>query len=1319
MNPFRPTEGVKPVRVSPFRLWGILLLFLFFASYAVWKSERFQNLIQGVSQSRLSEALGRSVTYQTVDFRVFPPSVRLAAVRVANDPRLTGSLLAAEEVSIGGGVSLVGRELRLGRIRALRPHIVLVQFADGSWNLPPGLSKPAATGSGSGLAVRIGSILVQEGIFEFDGRKMKFSGRLEDFTAQLNSRPGNRYQGSLVARRATIRVADSEAIVASLSLRFTDDPKKGVVVDDLRVDGKVGHIHATGSIENPARPHVVFDAAGDVSVDEVERIFHVELGFSGEGRVRARVEVPTDGPFRLTGRLESPKITAPPFTLEEVSANVTASAESLVAQIEHAGYSGGRASGSFRIANLAGKPQPMTLALEAQGVSVERFFGDIGLKGTGLSGAATIALGLRWGEGGITRADGGGSLRIDPGSAASLIPGRFGVPISGGGPISIVRGKIGFEGVSVRMPQSTVELTGGILIGKWQPDFDYRLRSRDLAEIDHVYQNFLAAGGSKPAPLGLGGSGEIFGHLGGRWTEPDATAQVSAEDARFAGVTFGSVRGSVDMRDGAFWFKPLHVYEGEATLSLEGMARYRVAPGRPRFDLQASAKNYPLSRLLQYLDFSYPVDGKVSGSFPVSGTPDALTGGGPIELVDATIWGQEISRLSARVVFSPGRVALEDLRAAVSGGGMVGGRGAFSMKDRTFEAKLAGDVIPLDAIAMVREQTSDVSGKLSFELTGSGSIDHPDLHATASLSGAAFFGRPVPESAEPRLEVTMTKGVLQAAAAVADRWSLKAHGDLFGKPARIDVALDAADLAALLLLTPFPLPAGRTGAVALAGSLTLPDKPEGHPSGSFTVTKARFDLPERPGVLATSGEVRISLGDGRLTFDEFHAKGEGTDLKAGGSIDLGRKPVAMNLAVSGSLDAALLALEIPDLGLNGRLALDVRAAGTLDAPVLSGTIRVENGRYRVASLSQFLDDINATLTFQGARADLDGRAKLGGGEVYASGGFRIEKLALQDFRVTMQARRVALRYPQDLRLLVDADLVASGNGTKNDVRGEVTLLRGTYSKDFEVTLADLVARSRPAGAIAAREAWKDQTTLEVRVVSSAALEVRNNLARLTATVDLLVRGTIADPSVTGQITLDEGGRITFRDVRYDIDAGTITFANAHGFAPILDIRARAEVKGYDLIVSLVGTWPRIQTSFTSDPPLPDEQILGLLLTGSAPTARSGAGTTDTTSESIVSAGASIAAGAAASTLTRPTQRLFKLDRFEIDPVFTGGQLSDVRSTVGKQIGPNLLVTTSQSFDTSKAPIFQIEWRVSDSVIVRALRDENGVYLIDVRRRTRY
>ncbi len=1316
MSPFRQTEGVKPLRLSASRLLSVVLVFLILASYAIWKSERFQNLIHGVSQSRLADALGRPVTFRTVDLRVFPPAVRLADVRVGNDPRLPGPLLSAEEVSIGGGVSLVGQELRLGRIRALRPHIALVQFADGTWNLPPGLTSSAKPGGG-GLKLKIGSILVQEGVIEFDGRSMAFTGRLEDLAAELHSLPGGGYRGGIVAQRATIHLSDSEPLVASLKTRFVLDPRRGLTFDDIRLEGPFGTLRANGALENLDRPDAVFAATGDVSIEEVERVFHLDLGFAGRAAVRVRLEIPPAGGFRLAGTVRSPRVRASVFTLEDLAATVTATPEALIAEIERAGYSGGAASGTLRIANLGEKTSPMTLALEARGFSVERFLGDIGLPGTGLSGAAAVTVALRWGEAGLTRADGGGSLRVQPGPAASLVRGRFGIPTGGGGPFSVVRGRIGFDGASFHFPQSSVDLSGGLVIGVWQPDFDFRLRSRDLGEVDRIFQNFLAAGGSRPEALGLGGSGEIAGHVGGKWTEPDAVAQVTAEDARYAGVAFGSVRGSVEMREGAFFFRPLRVYDGESTLSLEGMARYRVVPGRPRFDLSIAANRYPLSRLLEYLDLKFPVDGRVTGAFPVSGTPEALSGGGPVTLADATVWGQKFSQMTARVLFTPGRLALEDLRASI-GQGMLGGRGALSLRDRTFEAHVAGDHIALDAIGALAASAKDVSGRLTFELSGSGSLDRPNLKVTASVADAVFFGHALPDGREPRLDATVTAGVLDAVAEVRDRWSVIARGDLFGQPSRVDVSLDASDLGSFLLMTPFALPAGRGGSVAVDGSFTLPAKSGDWPTGEFRMTRARLDLPDRPGVLATSGVVRISLADRRLTFQDFQAAGEGTALKAGGWINVGDKPGGMQLSLSGTIDAALLALEFPGLGLNGRLVLDVKAAGTLAAPNLSGSLRVENGKYRLTSLTQIVDNIDATVTFQGSRADLEGRAKFGGGELYASGAVRLDRLALQDFRVSIQARRVALHYPQDLRLQVDADLVATGNGRRSDLRGEVTLLRGTYSRDFDITLADLLARSRSADTIVAQEPWKEQTSLDVRIVSSAALEVRNNLARLTATVDLLARGTVADPTITGQIVLDEGGRVTFRDVRYDVESGTITFASARGLTPILDIHARAEVRGYDLIVNLVGTWPRIQTSFSSDPPLPDEQIFSLLLTGSAPTSRQTA-STDTTSESIVSAGASIAAGAAASTITRPTQRLFKLDRFEIDPVFSGGQLSDIRSTIGKQIAPNVLATYSQSLDTSHPPVYGLEWQVGYNVVLRARHDENGVYLIDVRRRTRY
>jgi translocation and assembly module TamB len=443
--------------------------------------------------------------------------------------------------------------------------------------------------------------------------------------------------------------------------------------------------------------------------------------------------------------------------------------------------------------------------------------------------------------------------------------------------------------------------------------------------------------------------------------------------------------------------------------------------------------------------------------------------------------------------------------------------------------------------------------------------------------------------------------------------------------------------------------------------------------------------------------------------------GEGTNLKVQGSVDL-TETHALSVTVAGPIDASLVELAVPGVDLQGRLSVQMAAAGTFSAPDLSGTVRIENGRYRLTGLTQIVDDVDGVISLHGSRAQIDGiRARVGGGDLFAAGSVNLKGVAVADFRLTIQVRHVAVRYPEDMRLVVDADLVATGGpGAGQVVRGEVTLLRGTYSRDFDVTLASLLERSRPSGSVAAREPWKEETALEIRIVSAAALELRNNVARMTGEVDLVARGTVAQPILLGQIIFDEGGRITFRDVQYEVESGTITFANTARLAPIVDLRARAEVKGYDLVVNLVGTWPRIQSTFTSDPPLSDEAVIGLLLTGAEPNQRTG---TDT-SQSLVSAAGGIVAGALAGGATRPAQRLFRLDRFQIDPVFTGSQLTDIRSTVGKQITPDLLVTYSQSLNSDKESVVQLEWRITNSIVLRALRDENGVYSIDVRRRQR-
>ena len=1301
--------------LSTSRLFWIVLLFLILATYSIWNSDRFQSLFQGVSEQRLSELLKRPVHFRRVDFRMFPPSIQLADVSIDNDPRLPDQpLFTADEVTIGGGLSVTGGELRFGRVRALHPRISLVQFADGTWNLPPGLTGPP--GKATGLKVRVGELVVQQGLFRFEGREAGLDGRLENFTTELVSLPGNRYRGLLACRRATVNLRGVEPLVFALDLRFRLETGGGVALDALKASGDFGEVSLSGSVEDLRSPLIVLAYSGELHVAEVERLFHLRLGFAGDARLSGALRVPPGGGFRAAGRVSAPRIDAQGFPFENLEARVVASPDALVAHIEKVRYEGGDATGAFRIENLAarGRPQPMTLSLEARGISLERFFGDIHLPGTGLSGAAALSAVLRWSEGGIERASGAALLSVEPGAPVSVVRGRFGVPLGGGGTLSIVDGRIGFDGTTFRLPASTVELTGGLRIGEWMPDFDFRLRSRDLSEADRVFQNFVAAGGDRPEALGLGGSGEVAGHLGKSWSDPEVTAQLSAENARFANVLFGSVRGSVDMHDGAFLFHPLRVYDGDATVSLEGSVRFRNDPQRPKVDLTVAARSFPVERFLGYLQLPYPVTGRVTGSFPLLGNPpDAVSGGGSVMIEDALLWGQKVPRITGRLALTPGRVEFEDVRAELDGGA-AGGRASFAYKEGTFDLRAAGDAVPLQSIQAVRDVAKEVSGRLSFEISGSGTVEKPNLVVSASLAEAAFFGHPIPADSDPKLSLRVDAGVMDGVATVPGKWTVTARGDVSASPADLDVGVEIGDLASILLFTPLELPPGTGGSLKARGRLRLPQTAGEKPSGEVFVTEMRLDARDRPELLHSAGEVHVRFAGNRVTVDELNAVGDGIDLRLRAAFDVSGEKPAVNARVWGTADAAVLGLLVPDFGLAGKLTLDVVATGALESPALGGTVRIDGGRYRMAGYS--FDEIAGGVRLIGSSGELEGlRAKVGEGEAFAAGSFRLEGRRVKDFRVSLQGRRISVREIPSMRLTVDADLVASGGDFGNELRGEVTLLRGTYSKDVELTISDLLARSRPEGALAAREPWKERTSLDVRIVSAASLEVRNNLARLSGTVDLTARGTLAHPVLLGQILLDEGGRVVFSDIRYEIEAGTITFSNTTQIAPFIDLRARADVKGYDLVVTLVGTWPRVTANFTSNPPLSNDQILGLVLSGTPPDTRN----PTAGSSQLVSAAGGVISGAVTGGFTRQTQRIFRLDRFQIDPVFEGSTLTTFRTTIGKQITQDLSVTSSISVESSRQPIIRIEWQATDTILVQLVRDENGNLSLTFRRRQRF
>ena len=128
-----------------------------------------------------------------------------------------------------------------------------------------------------------------------------------------------------------------------------------------------------------------------------------------------------------------------------------------------------------------------------------------------------------------------------------------------------------------------------------------------------------------------------------------------------------------------------------------------------------------------------------------------------------------------------------------------------------------------------------------------------------------------------------------------------------------------------------------------------------------------------------------------------------------------------------------------------------------------------------------------------------------------------------------------------------------------------------------------------------------------------------------------------------------------------------------------------------------GTLDRLNTTMSSDPPLPEYDVLALLATGSVSgdTTFSGSGGGDPDASAL--AAESLLYGQAAALIGARVGTLFGVDRVRIEPLTTGDSVSAARVTVGKRLSRKIYVTYSVDPSSTAQQILEVEWRLSDEL----------------------
>jgi translocation and assembly module TamB len=501
------------------------------------------------------------------------------------------------------------------------------------------------------------------------------------------------------------------------------------------------------------------------------------------------------------------------------------------------------------------------------------------------------------------------------------------------------------------------------------------------------------------------------------------------------------------------------------------------------------------------------------------------------------------------------------------------------------------------------------------------------------------------------------------------------------------------------------------GTVTVSGPLKTPKDLSGNAEFSD------FDVKLQGVELKSAGLLRASLKNGIATLDQIHITGQDTDLQVNGTVQAFGSTDAnggrLDVKAKGSVSVALAHTFDPDIISSGKVEFTIAAGGQVKKPALTGKVQFDNVSAAMDGIPNGLSALNGTLVFNEDRLEVEKlTATTGGGQLNIGGFLTYTNGIYANLTATGDTVRVRL---YGLSSTANASLTLQGGPQSLLLSGSVLITRFGVGPDV-----DFAAFSSAGGVSAPPDpnSASNKVQLNVHVTSSPQLDFQNSFAKLAGTVDLTMRGTVAEPAILGRITITDGSA-TFAGTEYELQRGDIYFSNPVRIDPTIDINATARVETYDITVGLQGSMSNLKPTYRSEPPLSEADIFALLALGRTQEEA------QLYQEQEVQQGANpttsaLLGGALNATVSNRIGKLFGGGTVKIDPAFVGtlGN-STARITVQKQLLRQLGVTYATNVNSTAQQLLQGQYDLTPNVSLVVARDETGVFSVVYKIRRRY
>ncbi len=936
------------------------------------------------------------------------------------------------------------------------------------------------------------------------------------------------------------------------------------------------------------------------------------------------------------------------------------------------------------------------------------------------------------------------------------------VPVNGRLGLKAANGLFDVDYANLKTEKTELNATGSFDLNGYNSNLNVALDSTDASEIERIIR-VLNVSPELEAQLDkyqatFGGNLSFNANISGNLENPTIDGRAALDSLILRGRNLGSFAANIlfspdiiELRDGK-----LQEPNGGGNLA------FNVSiPSDNAKDIliQAKLNNLNTGNLIAAL----PVDvlpaqlkdfqALTSGTVNVGGTLENLQGEANISSGKGTINGEPFDGFDTKATFAGTRVNIEKFEARF-GDGFLRANGTYETKLQNFDLNVEGKNIQFAKVRpfiSTNDALKNIGGTIDLTAKAVGNIADPKsfdisfdgigrnvLIGENQLGEIAFVGKT--ENRQLNANITLNVGgqaqTLAANVNFADE----------NLPFKAETVFNNTDLAPYIALVrpsdEIPVTGRATGRVFVEGNLyaVQPDGKRGFTTdnlaGAAEFSQLAVQVDQTP--LEATEPISVKFNSREIVVGSAKFAGGGSNLTVSGTAALAGGGTN-NLTVDGRVNLSILNAIDKNTFVAGLATVSIRLTGDSANPRLNGTAELEG-----ASVATFLgadrltlDRIRGNVLFNTNQIQVSRlNGFLGGGRVSATGGALLAGLALQSFRFEVQGTNFTAPVPSDFITTGDAEIEISGvrrDGILESlIAGTIYTRRTIYNKDIDI--ADFVS-GRRSGSLAESSSGNSSGStfgvpkLDVRIEGRDALIVRNNIADVTASASLRVTGDTDYPQISGRVTANSG-TILFRGDRYEIQRATLEFPPNTNIEPLINLQAETEIKGYQIIVNLNGeltNTDNLNATVRSNPALPQADVVSLITTGNL-------ANTDTGIPTLAQSGINTAAEILTDELInnplgKATDKLFGLNRFELDPSISGQRLNpSARLTVGRQINRNLLVTYSTNLSEDQNQVLALEYRVSNRLSFVAQYEQrslsnvtrrNNNFSFDIRLRKRF